>query len=154
MASDGQQPIAIAYDGSENARAAITGAARLFDGRAAVVVSVWESVESLTAASVIGVPAGVAAEAARRLDEETAERADQLAAEGAKLASDAGLAATPRAVPSEDNVSSTLCRTAEELGAGAIVVGSRGRSGVKSALLGSVSNGVVQNSKVPTLVVR
>lgn len=39
-------------------------------------------------------------------------------------------------------------------GADLIVVGSRGLGGVKGLLLGSVSNAVVQNSKVPVMVVK
>ena len=44
--------------------------------------------------------------------------------------------------------------TAKTKGADLIVVGSRGLGGVKGLLLGSVSNAVVQNSKVPVMVVK
>jgi nucleotide-binding universal stress UspA family protein len=44
-------------------------------------------------------------------------------------------------------------RFAEQQQAAAIVVGSRGQSTVRSALLGSVSNGVVNNSRIPVVVV-
>ena len=43
---------------------------------------------------------------------------------------------------------------AEEVGAGLIVMGSRGQGGVKRALLGSVSDSVVRHAHCPVLVVR
>jgi nucleotide-binding universal stress UspA family protein len=43
---------------------------------------------------------------------------------------------------------------AEELGAGLIVMGSRGLSGVRRALMGSVSDGVVRHAHCPVMVVR
>ncbi|QIN78392.1 hypothetical protein GBA65_07495 [Rubrobacter marinus] len=43
---------------------------------------------------------------------------------------------------------------AEEMGAGLIVVGSRGLGGVKRLLMGSVSEGVMHNSHCPVLIVR
>jgi nucleotide-binding universal stress UspA family protein len=43
---------------------------------------------------------------------------------------------------------------AEELGAGLIVVGSRGRAGVRRALMGSVSDSVVRHAHCPVMVVR
>lgn len=43
---------------------------------------------------------------------------------------------------------------AKSEGADLIVVGSRGLGGVKGLFLGSVSNAVVQNSKVPVMVVK
>jgi nucleotide-binding universal stress UspA family protein len=43
---------------------------------------------------------------------------------------------------------------AEELGAGLIVMGSRGLGGVRRALMGSVSDSVVRHAHCPVLVVR
>jgi nucleotide-binding universal stress UspA family protein len=43
---------------------------------------------------------------------------------------------------------------AEELGAGVIVMGSRGHGGVRRALMGSVSDSVIRHAHCPVLVVR
>lgn len=43
---------------------------------------------------------------------------------------------------------------AEELGAGLVVVGSRGLGGIRRALMGSVSDAVVRHAHCPVLVVR
>ena len=43
---------------------------------------------------------------------------------------------------------------AEELGAGLIVMGSRGLGGVRRALLGSISDSVVRHAHCPVMVVR
>jgi nucleotide-binding universal stress UspA family protein len=45
-----------------------------------------------------------------------------------------------------------LCDLAEERGASAVVIGSRGRGGFKRALLGSVSDVVVRNAPCPVIV--
>jgi nucleotide-binding universal stress UspA family protein len=47
-----------------------------------------------------------------------------------------------------------IVQVAEEVGAGLIVMGSRGRGGVRRALLGSVSDSVVRHAHCPVLVVR
>src|SRR4028118_1711266 len=47
-----------------------------------------------------------------------------------------------------------IVRVAEEIGAGLIVMGSRGLGGVRRALMGSVSDSVVRHAHCPVIVVR
>jgi nucleotide-binding universal stress UspA family protein len=47
---------------------------------------------------------------------------------------------------------SSICDYAEDVGATAIIIGSRGRGGFKRALLGSVSDYVVRNASCPVVV--
>jgi len=47
-----------------------------------------------------------------------------------------------------------IVHVAEELGAGLIVLGSRGLGGVRRALMGSVSDSVVRHAHCPVMVVR
>jgi nucleotide-binding universal stress UspA family protein len=47
-----------------------------------------------------------------------------------------------------------VVRSAEEMGAGLLVVGSRGRGRIRRALMGSVSDSVVRHAHCPVLVVR
>jgi nucleotide-binding universal stress UspA family protein len=52
----------------------------------------------------------------------------------------------------EGAVGPTICELAEELSAEAIVLGSRGRGGLRRAVLGSVSDHVVRNAPCPVIV--
>ena len=54
----------------------------------------------------------------------------------------------------EGDPADTICRVAERLGVGAIVVGSHGRTGLRRLFLGSVSEHVVRHAPCPVLVVR
>ena len=47
-----------------------------------------------------------------------------------------------------------IVRVAEEIGAGLIVMGSRGLGGMRRALMGSVSDSVLRHAHCPVLVVR
>ena len=47
-----------------------------------------------------------------------------------------------------------IVRSAEELGAGLIVLGSRGLGGMRRALMGSVSDSVIRHAHCPVMVVR
>jgi nucleotide-binding universal stress UspA family protein len=51
-------------------------------------------------------------------------------------------------------VAREIVHLAEDLGVGLIVIGSRGRGGIRRALMGSVSNSVIRHAHCPVLVVR
>src|SRR5215204_5910668 len=54
----------------------------------------------------------------------------------------------------EGRVAPGIVGLAEELGAGLIVMGSRGLGGIRRALMGSVSDSVVRHAHCPVMVVR
>ena len=54
----------------------------------------------------------------------------------------------------EGGVAEEIVALAEEIGAGLIVMGSRARGGIRRALMGSVSDAVVQHAHCPVMVVR
>jgi nucleotide-binding universal stress UspA family protein len=54
----------------------------------------------------------------------------------------------------EGGVAAEIVTLAEDIGAGLIVMGSRGRGGIRRALMGSVSDSVVRHVHCPVLVVR
>ena len=54
----------------------------------------------------------------------------------------------------EGGVAQEIVGLAEEIGAGLIVIGSRGRGGIRRALMGSVSDSVVRHAHCPVMVIR
>lgn len=147
------RPVLLAFDGSDPARRAIEQAAALFPGRRAVVTTVWRSIGSGAAAARVALPDAIVDDAVERLDAAAGESALEIAREGAELAVAAGMRATPDARVCGDAVWSTVLDAAEEIDAAAIVVGSRGRSAVQAALLGSTSSGVLHRSPRPVVLV-
>jgi nucleotide-binding universal stress UspA family protein len=152
MATGPDSPLLICYDGSDGAKRAIERAGRLFSGRRALVLTVWRPMADLgsfnwsmgTASMVDFV----------ELDRAAAEDGGRVAEEGAGVAKAAGLEAEPLAVEAAGAVWRTIIDIADRHDAAVIVIGSRGLTGVRSVLLGSVSNGVVHHANRPTLVVQ
>jgi nucleotide-binding universal stress UspA family protein len=145
--------ILIAYDGSPPARHAIEHAGRLFSGSPVVVATAWTSMREAARAARAALPQAMIDDAVRNVDTVAEQTAAETAAEGAELATAAGLTASPLTVRADPSVWATLVRYAEEHEAPAVVVGSRGQSRIRSALLGSVSNAIVQHCRRPVLVV-
>jgi nucleotide-binding universal stress UspA family protein len=145
--------ILICYDGSDDAKAAIEQGAALLGSQSATVLTVWEPfLETLTRhASAFNISAGIVD--AEEIDKVTTQEAEQRAQEGAELARQAGWGAEPRTVSQRTTTYEAILAEAEALGASAILMGSRGLTGLKSLLLGSVSHAVIQHADRTVIVV-
>ena len=144
--------IVIGYDGSADARDAVDFAAAALRGETALVVNVWQP--ALATAPAIAQPGALlppASEEERQL--ELAAR--RIAEEGAALARDAGLGAEPevRGGAGVGEVAAALHDVAEQRDADLLVVGRRGMSRLRAALLGSVADAAVRDGRHPVLVV-
>jgi nucleotide-binding universal stress UspA family protein len=153
-AADG--PILIAFDGSGPSRRAVADAAALLGPRRVLVATVWEAGLAYARPEMRG--DGLAAipidpEVARRIDEDVHAHAERVAREGAELASSLGLQAEPLAVTEERNVPETILHLARENRAAAIVVGSRGLSGLRARIEGSTTKRLLKNASCPVIVV-
>lgn len=144
--------ILICYDGSDDARAAVRHAAALFPGQPATVLTVWEPFIEVVAQTSLGFGMVAAAPDPEAVDKASDRRAEEIAHEGAELANENGLEATPVAGAQASTTARAILGEAEKLGAQAIVMGSRGRTGLKS-LLGSVSHEVIQHADRAVVVV-
>jgi nucleotide-binding universal stress UspA family protein len=146
-------PILLAYDGSPSSQLAITRAAAILGARPALVLFVWDPVMPGPTGDPFGIGGPMVDPVqVEELDALVRRQADAVAADGAQRATDAGFTATGMAEETHGSTWSTIVDVAKDRGAEAIVIGARGHSGVRSLLLGSVSNGVVHHARVPVLV--
>jgi nucleotide-binding universal stress UspA family protein len=86
------------------------------------------------------------------IDEQEAARAQELAEEGAAGARERGYNATARVAEADESVARTIDQIAQEIDAGLVVCGQRGRGPIGSALLGSVSHALASHAKRPVLI--
>jgi nucleotide-binding universal stress UspA family protein len=151
-------PILIGYDGSDTARRAVREAAELFGSRRALVVTVWELGLAYEASTMTADPTGLGPEpvdpaAAREVDDASRVHADTVANEGVELAKSLGLQSEALAVADEGNVADAIVELARQREVAAIVVGSRGLTGLRARLEGSTSNAVVKHASCPVVLV-
>ncbi|MDP2712226.1 MAG: universal stress protein [Solirubrobacteraceae bacterium] len=146
----------IAFDGSPSARAAIEAGAVLLPGAEAVVACVASAVtrlEDVASTARMALPDEVIRTAVGRLRDAALDEASELASEGVRLASEAGLDARSELVGADGPPWRALMSAAREAGADAIACGSRGHDAGARALGGSVAYGLVHHADIPVLFV-
>jgi nucleotide-binding universal stress UspA family protein len=156
--SAADEPVFACYDGSPIAREAIATAAELLAGREAIVAAFMPAVDD-GAVLRVNLPwpvAGAVQDRLARLDREEAEAPFERAAEGARVAADAGLVAQPLGIRGvnassgeEEDPWMRLLRAAASEEAACIVVGHR----PSAKPLESTAHAVVHNADRSVLVV-
>jgi nucleotide-binding universal stress UspA family protein len=144
-------PLLVCYDGSDDAKYAIETAATLFPGGRTLVASVWQRLAGLGSISWTGEPNGMVNSV--ELDRAAADHGKRLAEQGARIAHEAGLDAEPLPVEAVGPIWKTIVEVGAAHDASAIVIGSRGLTGLRAMLLGSVSSAVVHHAGRPTMVI-
>ena len=145
---DPQGPLILCYDGSDAAERAIRIAPVLVGrGREARVLYAYKPTERS-----LGVAQGVAG---GRIDAPVLGEAEAhgVVERGVAIARDAGFEADPLLLEADRRTAEIVAGKAEELDAPAIVIGTRGLSGLKTAVLGSVAREVVNAYHRPVVLV-
>ena len=138
-------PVVFAYDGSDLAKTAIAEAAdQLNHVREALVLTVWQPFN-----------VGFLSPRELRIDAAAADEvraaAEQTAAQGASLAAQAGFHARSVAVEAAPTWKG-IVEAADDHDASLIVLGSHGRTGLASVLIGSVAEAVAAHSRRSVLI--
>jgi nucleotide-binding universal stress UspA family protein len=140
--------VILCYDGSKEAGEAVAHAAELLPGWPAIVVSVWKPIIEEALSTPMTPPVADPVDA----NERQRKSAEQIAGQGVRLASRAGLQAKPLVVEADGPLWEAIELVAEEHDAKVIVSGTR-RSGVKAALPGNLASALVAHASRPVLVV-
>jgi nucleotide-binding universal stress UspA family protein len=145
----GARRLLIAYDGSSSAATAVRAAASLFPDAQACVATV-ASEATLQAGSAAAM---LPSEAIAQLRDLARREAEELAEQAVEQARTLGLGAEPVTVGPSAPAWAALLDTAHQLGADAVICGSRGRGAFARALLGSTSSSLLHRTDRPLLVV-
>jgi nucleotide-binding universal stress UspA family protein len=149
MPVDGSQgPVLLCWDGSDSAASAIAHAAHILGaGRRAIVL--FAHVPTEEHRGVLAGRSGPDAPVVGLAD------AEYTLEEGMRVASQAGFDASGQRVAADRKTAEIIVATAQEHEVSLIVMGQRGRSGLKAALLGlgSVAQGVLSSYGGPVMLV-
>ncbi len=145
-------PLLLCYEGSADAKHAIEHAGSVLGGRDALVVTVWQPTPALRSSASAGATDST-------FDFVEVHRAaagpgERVARDGVRIAQQAGLPAKPVAVEATGSVWKTIIEIADRHDAAIIVMGSRGLTGLRPMLQGSVSSAIVHHADRPTMIIR
>lgn len=140
-------PILICYDGSESAERSFDAAAGVLAGRKAIVADIGPVLTGAETYAAISPGIDIAL-----LEQANLGGALERAEQGAELARRAGFEAEAHADLSAPTWEG-IVDLADEVGAAVIVIGSRGLTGLRERLEGSVSHQVAEHSTRPVLIV-
>jgi nucleotide-binding universal stress UspA family protein len=152
VTDEGPDVALLCYDGSEDSGHALERSTAILGGHEVVVMYVYESMLAVQAGD-FPYPDMLPLEDVEKVDDAARQRSLAVAGAGCDLLRAAGFDATPAAVESVGAVWRTILAEADSRDAAVIVLGSRGLTGVRSMVLGSVSHRVVNHSHRPVLVI-
>jgi nucleotide-binding universal stress UspA family protein len=141
--------ILLATDGSKDAELATTTALDLANGTSSELHIALVEEPAYAYVDPSGYPYFPSTELEHELEQQARTRLD---AEVEKIRSAGG--AVAEAHLKVGTAAAEIVELAEDIGAGLIVMGSRGLGGIRRALMGSVSDSVVRHAPCPVLVVR
>ena len=141
--------VLLATDGSKDAELATTTALDLANSTGSELRVVLVKEEAYAYVDASGYPFFTDAELEHELEQQARMRLD---AEVERTRSAGG--AVAQAHLRVGAAAAEIIDLAEDIGAGLIVIGSRGLGGIRRALMGSVSDSVVRHAHCPVLVVR
>lgn len=146
------EKLVFGYDGSDDARHAVSVGARMLGARSALVITVWDL---LLPGAATAPPAGGSALRVEPDQRDPERVALHTARAGADLARDAGLAPEfdARQGSGVTGIARALLDAADSWNADIVVVGRRDMSRLREVVLGSVSDAVVRDAVRPVLVV-
>jgi nucleotide-binding universal stress UspA family protein len=150
MARDAPEgPVLLCWDGSASAGSAIQHAARIVGGNGRHAVVLFAHVPTEAHSGVLAGTSGPDAPIVGPAD------AEAMLEQGVHVAVQAGFDAEGELVAADRKTAEIIVAVANERDAPLIVMGQRGRSGLKAALLclGSVAQGVLKSYDGPVLLV-